>query len=79
MSSTPMELVCEHLQKKNVPMGVRKISRDLNLKKRAVLAICHQAPEVSVVAPSWVGSGRFQGSLFVYSTDPKWLPKVREW
>lgn len=77
--STPMELVCGHLKEKNVPMSVRKIASDLNLKKRSVLAMCHQAPELSVVDPSWCGSGRNHGSLFVYSNDPKWLPKSREW
>ena len=68
-----LELVTGLLKDKNVPVSVRKISRDLHLKKRTVLAICHQVPELSRVNPSWCGSGRTESSLFVYSSNPKWL------
>lgn len=68
-----VDLVSDLLKEKNVPMSVRKISHNLHMKKRVVLAICHQVPEISYVEPSWCGSGRTKGSLFVYSSDPKWL------
>ena len=68
-----LELVTGLLKEKNVPMSVRSISHNLHMKKRAVLAICHEVPELSYVHPSWCGSGRTKGSVFVYSSKTKWL------
>lgn len=72
MTST-QESVVEFLSKKNIPFSLKTISRNLKMKKRPILAVCHQDPRIKKVHPSHCGSGKEKASLFVLSSEQKWL------
>ena len=67
------ESVVDLLREKNAPLSARSISRELGLKKRVVVAVCHQDPLLMKVHPSHCGWGKEEASLFVFSEDKKWL------
>lgn len=72
MAST-QESVVDFLRAKKVPVSLRTISQGLGLKKRPVLAVCHQDPQITKVHPSHCGSGKDHASLFILSSDEKWI------
>lgn len=49
------------------------ISRRLGLKKIPVVDVCHQEPEITKVHPSHCGSRKENTSLFVLSSNEKWI------
>ncbi len=67
------ESVVDFLRAKKVPVSLTTISKRLGLKKRPVLAVCHQDPEITKVHPSHCGSGKEKASLFVLSSDEEWI------
>lgn len=67
------ESVTNFLEEKKVPMSLKSISKKLRLKKRPVLAVCKQNPDVTMVHPSHCGSGKTKASIFVWSKDNKWV------
>ena len=72
MTST-QESVVDFLSKKNIPFSLKTIAMKLKMKKRPVLAVCHQDPRIKKTHPSHCGSGKQEASLFVLSEDSKWL------
>lgn len=67
------ESVVEFLRTKNIPVSLKTISRNLKMKKRPILAVCHQDPQIKKVHPSHCGSGKEEASLFVLSSSEKWV------
>lgn len=72
-------MVLAYLESKKVPISVRKIWQHTKLNKRQILAICHQNESISHVHPEYYGSGRFNGSVFVASTDKKKYSHVKRY
>ena len=66
------ERVVEFLKEKKGPVSLKHISRELRLKKRRVVSVCHQDLGITKVHPSHCGSGKNHASIFMYTTDPKY-------
>ena len=60
-------------QREEVPISIRKISNELKIKKRHVLAICVAQSCISAVHPTHCASGRNKLSVFVHSNKKKWV------
>lgn len=67
------ESVLHFLEKWTIPVSIKKISNELAMKKKLALAICHKEPGVLKVHPSHCGSGKEKASLFILSSDEKWI------
>ena len=71
--TTTHQSIMVFLQDKSKPVSARKIAITLKMKKRAVLAVCHQEPKIMKVHPSHCGWGKEEASLFIISDDEKWM------
>ena len=66
------EEVFKYMKSRMVPLSVKNISKNTGMTKRQILSICHKHEEITRVNPEYYGSGRFKGSVFISSTDPKY-------
>ena len=58
--------------REDIPISIRKMSHELNIKKRCIYSICCNDSSILKVHPSHCGSGRSHLSVFVHTNSNKW-------